>query len=32
MEDSNTKPSPIIANKNIHFKYKLRQPEILGKE
>ena len=21
---SNTKPSPIIANKNMHFKYKLR--------
>lgn len=23
-EDENLKPSPIIANKNMHFKYKLR--------
>ena len=27
-EDENLKPSPIIANKNMHFKYKLRQPEL----
>lgn len=27
-EDETPKPSPIIANKNMHFKYKLRQPEL----